>query len=379
MASSLARQCCGDPTRRGVRERRSKCMLRHELSDGAGYRRIRRVHAVRGSWACREIRPALAEETTMALAVEPFLTAYDPTDLPGVSIDPLGFERGYLFLADKPSPVSPTWRRGLLLQRLLRRCSSRRGRSERAEEEAVCRTPAGDPEARTTLGTRKRRRVGAGWRVSTTGIRGYRYARPLLGAAIEERERHGHGLQDASSARSRTASSASTARSPKASSSSTETPCSYARAASARRGLHRRDQDARCPDGSSPHGRQGLAVGARRFSGGGRAHISVPVIGDEVRHLRDALRDSDTRTRTTRWLAKYPQFDEDTGFARACDAPAAALQGSKADRRSSRGVDDHPRLRGLVRIGAPRVRAPALLVPRARRLAVRGAEGRGER
>lgn len=34
----------------------------------------------------------------------PFLTAYDPSDLPGSSIDPLGFERGYLFLADKILP-----------------------------------------------------------------------------------------------------------------------------------------------------------------------------------------------------------------------------------------------------------------------------------
>ena len=33
-----------------------------------------------------------------------FLTAYDPADLPGGSIDPLGFERGYLFLADKILP-----------------------------------------------------------------------------------------------------------------------------------------------------------------------------------------------------------------------------------------------------------------------------------
>jgi len=33
-----------------------------------------------------------------------FLTAYDPSDLPGGSVDPLGFERGYLFLADKILP-----------------------------------------------------------------------------------------------------------------------------------------------------------------------------------------------------------------------------------------------------------------------------------
>lgn len=36
--------------------------------------------------------------------IETFLTAYDPSDLPGTSIDPLGFERGYLFLADKILP-----------------------------------------------------------------------------------------------------------------------------------------------------------------------------------------------------------------------------------------------------------------------------------
>lgn len=36
--------------------------------------------------------------------MDTFLTAYDPSDLPGASIDPLGFERGYLFLADKILP-----------------------------------------------------------------------------------------------------------------------------------------------------------------------------------------------------------------------------------------------------------------------------------
>jgi hypothetical protein len=34
----------------------------------------------------------------------PFLSAYDPSELPGGSIDPLGFERGYIFLADKILP-----------------------------------------------------------------------------------------------------------------------------------------------------------------------------------------------------------------------------------------------------------------------------------
>ena len=38
------------------------------------------------------------------LDLNPFLTAYDPSDLPGTSVDPLGFERGYLFLADKILP-----------------------------------------------------------------------------------------------------------------------------------------------------------------------------------------------------------------------------------------------------------------------------------
>src|SRR5579862_3353286 len=36
--------------------------------------------------------------------IDAFLTAFDPSDLPGSSIDPLGFERGYLFLADKILP-----------------------------------------------------------------------------------------------------------------------------------------------------------------------------------------------------------------------------------------------------------------------------------
>jgi hypothetical protein len=34
----------------------------------------------------------------------PFLSTYDPSDLPGGSIDPLGFDRGYLLLADKILP-----------------------------------------------------------------------------------------------------------------------------------------------------------------------------------------------------------------------------------------------------------------------------------
>lgn len=33
--------------------------------------------------------------------MQSFLTAHDLSDLPGESIDLLGFERGYLFLADK--------------------------------------------------------------------------------------------------------------------------------------------------------------------------------------------------------------------------------------------------------------------------------------
>lgn len=36
--------------------------------------------------------------------LEPFLTAFDPSDLPGSSIDPLGFDRGYNFLADRILP-----------------------------------------------------------------------------------------------------------------------------------------------------------------------------------------------------------------------------------------------------------------------------------
>lgn len=36
--------------------------------------------------------------------IQPFLTAYDPSDLPGGSIDPLGFDRGYDLLAEKILP-----------------------------------------------------------------------------------------------------------------------------------------------------------------------------------------------------------------------------------------------------------------------------------
>lgn len=38
------------------------------------------------------------------LAIQPFLTAYDPSDLPGGSVDPLGFDRGYVLLAEKILP-----------------------------------------------------------------------------------------------------------------------------------------------------------------------------------------------------------------------------------------------------------------------------------
>jgi hypothetical protein len=38
------------------------------------------------------------------MSIETFLTAYDPSDLPGGSVDPLGFDRGYGFLADKILP-----------------------------------------------------------------------------------------------------------------------------------------------------------------------------------------------------------------------------------------------------------------------------------
>jgi hypothetical protein len=38
------------------------------------------------------------------LSAEPFLSAYDPSDLPGNSIDPLGFDRGYSTLAEQILP-----------------------------------------------------------------------------------------------------------------------------------------------------------------------------------------------------------------------------------------------------------------------------------
>lgn len=45
---------------------------------------------------------AAAESASIGFPI--FLTAYDPSDLPGGSLDPLGFERGYLCLADKILP-----------------------------------------------------------------------------------------------------------------------------------------------------------------------------------------------------------------------------------------------------------------------------------
>src|ERR1700739_1108057 len=46
----------------------------------------------------------IAAEAGLSRMIDLFLTAYDPSDLPGTSIDPLGFERGYLLLADKILP-----------------------------------------------------------------------------------------------------------------------------------------------------------------------------------------------------------------------------------------------------------------------------------
>lgn len=47
---------------------------------------------------------ATSTSNSQTLDFPVFLTAYDPSDLPGGSLDPLGFERGYLFLADKVLP-----------------------------------------------------------------------------------------------------------------------------------------------------------------------------------------------------------------------------------------------------------------------------------
>ena len=44
------------------------------------------------------------ETAEVAVDFPVFLTAYDPSDLPGGSLDPLGFDRGYLLLADKILP-----------------------------------------------------------------------------------------------------------------------------------------------------------------------------------------------------------------------------------------------------------------------------------
>jgi hypothetical protein len=51
----------------------------------------------------RQVRPG-ESSSVPERPISVFLTAYDPSDLPGLSIDPLGFERGYLFLAGKILP-----------------------------------------------------------------------------------------------------------------------------------------------------------------------------------------------------------------------------------------------------------------------------------
>jgi hypothetical protein len=49
-------------------------------------------------------RGGAARKTENDAPFVPFLTAFDPTDLPGGSVDPLGFDRGYNFLGDKLLP-----------------------------------------------------------------------------------------------------------------------------------------------------------------------------------------------------------------------------------------------------------------------------------
>ena len=50
------------------------------------------------------VSSSVTGESILNLERSIFLTAYDPSDLPGGSVDPMGFERGYLFLADKILP-----------------------------------------------------------------------------------------------------------------------------------------------------------------------------------------------------------------------------------------------------------------------------------
>ena len=46
----------------------------------------------------------IGERFSSVMTLLPFLTAWDPTDLPGTSVDPLGFDRGYTWLADQLLP-----------------------------------------------------------------------------------------------------------------------------------------------------------------------------------------------------------------------------------------------------------------------------------
>src|SRR5947209_7834985 len=75
----------------------------------AGFRESRISGAPRTSARGVNCAPRSGCSYRNSKMIETFLTAYDPTDLPGTSIDPLGFEADYLLLADEILPGVANW------------------------------------------------------------------------------------------------------------------------------------------------------------------------------------------------------------------------------------------------------------------------------
>jgi hypothetical protein len=125
--------------------------------------------------------------------LEPFLTAYDPSDLPGGSLDPLGFDRGYVLLADKILPgltnVANRPRYFSVMCAAIALSDERAGGRE-SESPQQCRVRRLDAILRAerfwtlacVLGSRRDTSLGVG------GVRGIRYLERAVARIDERRE-----------------------------------------------------------------------------------------------------------------------------------------------------------------------------------------------
>lgn len=267
----------------------------------------------------------------MALAVEPFLTAYDPTDLPGTSIDPLGFERGYLLLADKVLPgltnvasrprYFSVFCAGIFLADVDPSLPKKKQFAQR--QQAILRL-----ERLWALANVAASASDAD--LPTIGIRGYRYALAHFAELQSKNAKDTEtefkmlirqvpygviGIYGAVAEGLRLVDRDALVLTP-----GRGLPLAEAF-------VEETKMPAKIQSAVAEGGRVPLAELA---AWGKRAHVSLPPTGDEARLLREALRENDTRTRTTRWLAKYPALDDDTELARVRRI-VNAMQSSKSD------------------------------------------------